>query len=273
MIKINLIPVEERKSVEGLGQFIFGVFIILALIAGMIGIVVVKNKKIESIKEETARVEKRIKELDVIRKKVERFKVNNKKLEQRIKIIARLEKNRVGPLYVMDALSTKIPERAWINGFSTRGSNASITGIASSEFVISEFMRSLVSSPHFRYVNLTKIRNQRVRGEMFKTFGLNVGVNYFKPPEVPDAKSKKADGDTTTIQTSASTSPNEQAGITEGKQFLDKSKSEIKEETDVNDGSNEIEEPDLKNQEKKETKKKPTTGVVGSDDGSNVIVF
>ncbi|MGI9535021.1 MAG: PilN domain-containing protein [Thermodesulfobacteriota bacterium] len=265
MIKINLIPVEERKQVEGLGQFVFGLFIILLVIGAMIAVVIVQNQKINTIKDETAMVNKRIKELDVIRKKVEKFKVQNKKLEERIKVIAQLEKNRVGPLYVMDALSSKIPERAWIDGFSTRGSSASLTGIASSEFVISEFMRSLESSPHFTYINLSKIRNTRVSGQLFKTFGLGVGVNYFKPPDEPAIDGSNATdktvvttGDSTIIQTTG-----DKSVVTEGIEFIDKSKTELEEESEIKD-----------NKEKKpETKKKPTTGVVGSDDGSNVIVF
>jgi len=261
MIKINLIPVEERKPTEGLGQFIFGLFIILLVIGAMIAVIIIQNNRINSVIEETARVNKRIKELDVIRKKVEEFKVQNKKLEERIKIIAQLEKNRVGPLYVMDALSNNIPETAWISAFSTRGSSAKITGIASSEFVIAEFMRSLKSSPHFRYVNLSKIRNKSVSGQTFKTFGLSVGVNYFKPPEEPE---KKADTDTTVITTVDSTfNDTGKSVVTNGKEIIDESRSKLKKDNNI----------DSNKEEDKETKKKPMTGIVGSDDGSNVIVF
>jgi type IV pilus assembly protein PilN len=267
MIKINLLPLEERKQVEGLGQFIFGLFIILLVIGAMIAVVIMQNKQISSIEDETVQVNKRIKELDVIRKKVEKFKVQNKRLEQRIKVIARLEKNRVGPLYVMDALSSQIPERAWISSFSTRGSTAKITGTASSEFVISEFMRSLQSSPHFKYVNLSKIRNKSVSGKVFKSFGLSVGLNYFKLPEEPEAK---PGADTTVVKTSDLTVvpaviDSSKSVVTDGMEVLDKSKSKLKE-----DNMNDI---DSEKQEKKETKKKPMTGIVGSDDGSNVIVF
>ena len=267
MIKINLLPLEERKQVEGLGQFIFGLFIILLVIGAMITVVIMQNKQISGIVDETVQVNKRIKELDKIRKKVEKFKVQNKRLEQRIKVIARLEKNRVGPLYVMDALSSQIPERAWISAFSTRGSSAKITGTASSEFVISEFMRSLQSSPHFRYVNLSKIRNKRVSGKVFKSFGLSVGLNYFKTPEEPEAK---PGADTTVDKTSDSTVvpsviDGSKSVVTDGMEVLDKSKSKLKE-----DNMNDI---DSEKQEKKKPKKKPMTGVVGSDDGSNVIVF
>jgi len=267
MIKINLLPPEERKQVEGLSQFVFGVFIILVVIGFMFVIVVRQNQQISSIEDETVQVNKRIKELDVIKKKVEKFKVQNKKLEQRIKVIARLEKNRVGPLYVMDALSSEIPERAWISAFSTRGSSAKISGTASSEFVIAEFMRSLKSSPHFKWVNLSKIRNKRVSGKEFKSFGLSVGVNYFKPPEEPELKTG---ADTTVVKTSDSTVPpsvidSSKSVVTDGMEVLDKSKSKLKEDN--------MDDIDSEKQEKTETKKKPMTGIVGSDDGSNVIVF
>ena len=268
MIKINLLPLEERKQVEGLSQFVFGVFIILVVIGFMFVIVVRQNQQISSIEDETVQVNKRIKELDVIKKKVEKFKVQNKKLEERIKVIARLEKNRVGPLYVMDALSSEIPERAWISAFSTRGSSAKISGTASSEFVISEFIRSLQSSPHFKSVNLSKIRNKKVSGKLFKSFGLSVRVDYFKSPEEqPEAKS---DTDTTVVKTSDSTVhpsviDSSKSVVTDGMEVLDKSKSKLKEDN--------MDDIDSEKQEKTETKKKPMTGIVGSDDGSNVIVF
>jgi len=168
----------------------------------------------------------------------------------------------------MDALSSEIPERAWISAFSTRGSSAKITGTASSEFVISEFIRSLQSSPHFESVNLSKIRNKKVSGKLFKSFGLSVRVDYFKSPEEqPEAKS---DTDTTVVKTSDSTVhpsviDSSKSVVTDGMEVLDKSKSKLKEDN--------MDDIDSEKQEKTETKKKPMTGIVGSDDGSNVIVF
>jgi len=53
--------------------------------------------------------------------------------------------------------------------------------------------------------------------------------------------------------------------VTDGMEVLDKSKSKLKEDN--------MDDIDSEKQEKKETKKKPMTGIVGSDDGSNVIVF
>ncbi|NIU87076.1 MAG: hypothetical protein GWN56_07235 [Nitrosopumilaceae archaeon] len=277
MIKINLLPVEERRSVEGFGQFVFGILIIAVAIALMVGAIIVQNNKIKDIKAETAKVNKRIKELDSIRKQVEKFKVQNKKLEQRIKVIAQLEKNRVGPLYVMDSLSTEIPERAWIGSFTTRGSTAKISGIASSEFVISEFMRNLESSPHFRNINLSKITNKKVSGKTFKSFGLSAGISFFKPPEETGAKKSDKTADSTVIKSAPDTTvlkTVEKSVMTEGMEVIDKSKTQIKDENknskDVKDDNKDV---DNDSDKKPETKKKPTTGVVGSDDGSNVIVF
>ena len=277
MIKINLLPVEERRSVEGFGQFVFGILIIAVAIALMVGAIIVQNNKIKDIREETARVNKRIKELDSIRKQVEKFKVQNKKLEQRIKVIAQLEKNRVGPLYVMDSLSTEIPERAWIGSFTTRGDSAEISGIASSEFVISEFMRNLESSPHFRNINLSKITNKKVSGKTFKSFGLSARVKFFKPPEETEAKVSDETADSTVMKSVSDTTvlnTAEKSVMTDGMEMIDKSKSQIKEENksdkDIKDTNTDV---DNNSDKKPETQKKPTTGVVGSDDGSNVIVF
>jgi len=259
MIKINLIPVEQRRSIEGMGQFLFGLFILALVIAFMVVLIIMQNKKIEHVKDETARVEKRIKELDAIRKKVEDFKRRNQELEKRIQIIAQLEKNRVGPLYVMDALSDVIPEKLWINNFKNKGNGANFNGIAANEFIIADFMRGLQKNEHFTYANVGTIKNQTVSGKPFKSFNMSVGLNFGKVTSTePDTKSE----DNIQNQT--------------GK---DKVNGETKDDTlsngaEVLENKSDTDSKNKENVEKKEEKKQANPSEkVGTDDGSNVIVF
>jgi type IV pilus assembly protein PilN len=77
-----------------------------------------RDKKLKGLNGSIARAEKRIKELETIKQKVDDFKAKNAELNRRIEIIQVLEKNRTGPLCVMDALGKSTPNRAWIDEFS-----------------------------------------------------------------------------------------------------------------------------------------------------------
>lgn len=264
MIKINLIPVEQRRSIEGMGQFLFGLFILALVIAFMVALIIVQNNKIEEVKDETARVEKRIKELDAIRMKVEDFKKKNQELEKRIQVIAQLEKNRVGPLYVMDALSDVIPEKLWINNFRNKGNGANFDGIAANEFIIADFMRNLQKNEHFTYANVGTIKNQTVSGKPFKSFNMSVGLKFGKVETEESEKQsedKPATGDlqdeTGKEQTETKTKDNtvsEDLDVIENKQNTEINKKE-------------------KVEKKEEKKQANPSEKVGTDDGSNVIVF
>lgn len=260
MIRINLIPVEERRAVEGLSQFIFGIFIVALVIAFLVTLIIIQNKKIHEVRAEAVRVEKRIKELEKVRKKVEEFKRKNKELEKRIQVIAQLEKNRVGPLYVMDSLSKSIPDKAWINNFNNKGSRASFSGIAANEFVIAEFMRSLQKSEHFRGINLGKITNKRVSGKTFKSFKMNVGLKFFKTPESEKKTDSTKNGKTEIITQEGSKI---EVTVEPEKEIADDSVIEEKEPKSNED----------KDKSNKEKKQATPSEKVGTDDGSNVIIF
>jgi len=264
MIKINLIPVEQRRSIEGMGQFLFGLFILVLVIAFMVVLIFMQNNKIEQVKDETIRVEKRIKELDEIRKKVEDFKTKNQELEKRIQVIAQLEKNRVGPLYVMDALSDVIPEKLWINNFKNKGNGASFNGIAANEFIIADFMRSLQKNEHFTYANVGTIKNQTVSGKPFKSFNMSVGLNFGKVASSESDTKSDSEPSADNIQHQTG---KEKVNVETKDDALSKGAEVIENKSNTNTENKE-------NVEKKEEKKQANPSEkVGTDDGSNVIVF
>lgn len=275
MIKINLIPVEQRKSIEGMGQFLFGMFILVLVIAFMVALTIIQNNKIQYVKDETARVEKRIKELDAIRKKVEDFKQKNQELEKRIQVIAQLEKNRVGPLYVMDALSDVIPEKLWIDNFINKGNSATFNGIAANEFVIADFMRNLDKNEHFTYANVGTIKNQTVSGKPFKSFSMNVGLQFGQvEPEESNNQQKSGNKTNTTtenIKNLNDTGQVESKNAPNSENMEDMNNSGHKSE--MNDNKSDNGAKDKKIERKEEKKQASPSEKVGTDDGSNVIVF
>lgn len=178
MIRINLIPEPERKEVRGTGEIFMGICVLAALFAAIVAIHILQGNRIEEVNRRIAKAEKRIKELEVIKKKVDEFKAKNAELNRRIEIINVLEKNRTGPLYVMDALSQAIPNKAWIDEFTEKGSQTKLVGIADNEFTVADFMKALQTSPYFVGVELGVIKKTELRKLDLRAFVINTKLDY-----------------------------------------------------------------------------------------------
>ncbi len=191
MIRINLIPFEEQREIKGVRNFILGVLIIVAVLALITIIHLFQAKEFTDVKNKTAKVEKRIRELEEVKKKVEEFKVKNQELERRIKLIAQLEENRTGPLFVMDSLADAIPKRAWIDKFTEKGFKAKLDGIAWNEFTVSDFMKHLQSSNYFNNVELKAIKKKNIQDLPLRGFVIESTLNYSgKTKEKPGSEEK-----------------------------------------------------------------------------------
>ncbi|MEQ9617928.1 MAG: PilN domain-containing protein [Deltaproteobacteria bacterium] len=178
MIRVNLIPTPEKREVKGYGELLIGTCVIIALFAVIATLHILQNKKIEDLNTQIRVGENRIKELEVIKKKVDDFKAKNAELNRRIEIINVLEKNRTGPLYVMDALAGAIPNKAWIDEFSEKGQQAKLIGVADNEFTVADFMQALQISPFFKGVELGVIKKAEIRKQNLRSFVIDTRLDY-----------------------------------------------------------------------------------------------
>lgn len=186
MIRINLKPSQEIVQTPGKGNLVMGILAIAAVFAVILILNNSQNARIDGIRENIRVTDRRINDLRDVEKKVEEFKKKNEELQQRIDIISDLERMRFGPLDVMNSLSDAIPERAWINTIVSRGTNATITGIAWNEFTVADFMESLQESNYFRNVNLRVIRTETVNNLSLRSFEITTVVDYTGGRKVQD---------------------------------------------------------------------------------------
>lgn len=186
MIKINLLPAEEKKEIRGFGEFIIGVLVIVAVFTALVAANFIQTNRIEDVNDRIADTKKQIDDLEQVKIKVEEFKAKNKELEEKIKVIGILEENRTGPLFAMDALGKSIPEKAWVDKFSESKFAAKIEGIAWSEITVSDLMKKLQSSPYFRSVELSVIKTKETQNLPLKTFLITSTLNYSGKIEIPE---------------------------------------------------------------------------------------
>jgi len=164
MIKINLLPSEERSSKRKIslptisgGAVLWvglGVFVYAGAVAG---IWVLQSRKItdyetriQALKDESARLAPQL-------AKIRKLTAEREEVNKRLGIIASLDKDRYLHVRMMNDLAVQVPDNCWVEEVNeTGGSAVEIKGITFSNFIIADFMSSLERSGRFTDVALKK---------------------------------------------------------------------------------------------------------------------
>lgn len=118
----------------------------------------IKDKKIEIAK------------LQVKVKEVLEFEKKKTHLENLNRVIAQLEKNRTGPVRILDSLSRSLePLKVWLVSVRLKGKRVELSGVAMGNDAVVEFINNLRGGGQFKNVRLVEIRA-----------GLTAKVNVFK---------------------------------------------------------------------------------------------
>jgi len=87
-------------------------------------------------------------------------------------VLAQLRKNKTGPAQRLATLSDITPDQLWLTGYAESGDNIKIAGIAISEDLIAQFMRSIQASNDFTGVELIVSEQKEISGSKVKSFEL-----------------------------------------------------------------------------------------------------
>lgn len=204
MIKINLLPVREKVKKENIRrQITIGALLILFSVAVMAYYYLQISHQLDAVRTEKGQIEKRLADLKKEVGDLSKIKGQREALEKRKSAIAALEKNRIGLVMVMDELSAAKPGALYFTSLEQKVAGAPwddfgvvLTGIATDNEIIAQFMRSLQKVPIFKTVDLdyTKSKPMQKEGGVFQEFRLNLQVSFAEkkpaqPATPPKAKS------------------------------------------------------------------------------------
>ncbi len=95
-------------------------------------------------------------------------------------ILQDLEKDRHGPVRLMEFLSTILPvDQLWLTNLKETGTDIRIDGISLSNEILAEYMKHLENSPIFNQVDLIHSTQSVYKAMKVKNFALIVRT---KPP-------------------------------------------------------------------------------------------
>lgn len=189
MIRINLLPKDELPRRKSIQLPNVGSFAPLALVA--VAVVVIASahfyqaQKIDDLKSTIAEEEAETRRLAPEIAKIKRLNQQRKDLNDRLDVITDLDRDRYFRVHLMDELNRSMPEHMWLTRFEDVGGNRySVEGVTFSNFLVSDFLQNMTSSPYFSGINLLVAEKGEI-GEVKVIKFKAMASAVFKPAPAP----------------------------------------------------------------------------------------
>lgn len=154
-MEIDLLPHREARRAADLRESVGLLLLGLTLIVGGIFFTNQHLKSdMEAIRGSVSQLEADIERYKPQQKLVADFKKQKKQLQDKLDVIESLERARSGPVRVLDALSSNVPERLWLTRIETKGKGLRLEGQSIDTGVVADFLRGLNASAFFENVDL-----------------------------------------------------------------------------------------------------------------------
>jgi type IV pilus assembly protein PilN len=182
MIKINLLPVRAAKKKETAIQQLVITGVVVVLIAVIIAsLYVVKRIQISATQDDIKTANSRIAELKAKIGKLEELKALKEQVKKKLDVLAQLRKNKLGPAQRLATLSDQTPDRLWLTSYTESGQDIKISGIAFTEDLIAQYMKSLEASSDFMLVELVVSEQIETAGTKLKKFDISMKLEAPAP--------------------------------------------------------------------------------------------
>lgn len=159
MIRINLLPREERQTKRSFTMPNMGAIVpILALVgvAALFGaFTVIQTLQVGRLKTDIARARADAEKLRPQIQTIQELTQKREELQRRLGVISTLDKNRLWRVKLIDELSRCVPDHLWLASYEEVGTDqVKIEGVTFSNLLVADFMSRLEASPLYGEVDL-----------------------------------------------------------------------------------------------------------------------
>ncbi len=172
MIRINLLPLSDRKQSRGLKlpTISLGGNVMLFVVAGLglfIGVVAMistmQSRKIRSLEKKVAEAKREAAELAPQLQRIRQLTREREEVNRRLAVIASLDKDRYFRVQLLNDISMKLPSNCWLTSVREKSpTQVSIEGVTFSNYIIADLMNNLEKSNRFQVVGLTIAQEGRI---------------------------------------------------------------------------------------------------------------
>jgi type IV pilus assembly protein PilN len=192
MIKINLLPVRAAKkketAIQQVSIFCFTIALVALVVIVLYGL---RLGQIASTKNDISTANAKINELKTKIGKLEELKKFKEQVKKKLDVLAQLRKNKTGPAQRLATLSDITPEKLWLTAYAESNDNVRLAGVAYTEDLIAQFMRSVQASNDYAGVELIVSEQKEVSGTKLKSFELAFKLKPVVTSAVPAVEPQK----------------------------------------------------------------------------------
>lgn len=158
MIRINLLPFRALRKKENVRRqiyYYFGAVIIVALLCFYVGVNL--NSRLNLLKKEEKACRTRLAELDKVIKEISQMEKEIAEIRDKLAVIKRLEKNKTGPVRLLEALAMAVPkDKLWLTSYQESKGVLTLMGTAMDNETVALFMTNLEKSDYIGAVDLQR---------------------------------------------------------------------------------------------------------------------
>jgi type IV pilus assembly protein PilN len=179
MIRINLLPVKEIKAeVSRRRELTLGALCLGLTFASIAGVYVVQYSRIAGLENEIQSLRAELASLNVKAKGVADLEAKIKEVRGKHQVIEDIDRKKSGPVRVMHSLSAATPRALWLTQFKETGGNLTITGVATDNQTIAEFLKALGTHAYFKETELVETTQTDQTGVAPKKFSIKSRLQY-----------------------------------------------------------------------------------------------
>ncbi|MBI4720831.1 MAG: PilN domain-containing protein [Chitinivibrionia bacterium] len=151
MIRINLLPLEDRKASRSLKlpslsgvNFVWPVVIAGVFAAMVFAVWTLQSRKTAELELKIAKAKEESAQLAPQLEKIRKLTKEREEVNKRLNIIASLDRDRYLRVKMLNDISEELPANCWLTSVQeTGGSKVSLDGITFSNYIIADFMNNL----------------------------------------------------------------------------------------------------------------------------------
>lgn len=189
MIRINLLAVKVTKKAAAFRQQAILAGLALALLIGVLSVFETSIlRDISGVRSKIAWTDSEITRLKQAQTTYNELVMAKKSVEEKLNTIDTLEKNRSGPVHMLDELAMAIPidkkaaiqKKLWLKTMKQVGTGIELSGVALDNEVIASFMDKLSKSPYFS--NIVLMGTQQDIGKEVLLYNFTLRLNLVTQP-------------------------------------------------------------------------------------------
>jgi type IV pilus assembly protein PilN len=194
MIRINLLPFRAARKKENIRRQLMVYGLSVVLLFSIMGYTLFHlTSTLSGLKEEEKRIQDELKSYEQTIKRIAELEKKIKEIRAKLAVIKELEKNKTGPVHLLDELAMAVPkEKLWLSSMKESRGTLTLTGTAMDNETVALFMTNLEKSEYISGVELQSAKLREIKEYKLNVsdFVLDCKTYAYKEKEAPPAAKK-----------------------------------------------------------------------------------